>query len=478
VGGDDTIDSDADQTTGRTDPVTLAIGETKTDIDAGVEDPRTGAIGDRVWIDANGNGQQDLGEDGKSGVTVQLIAGGMVIATTTTDANGEYLFDGLGAGDYQVRFGGADGFVFTTADSGADDSDSDADQTTGETGTISLGLGETDLTVDAGLVEDNDAPTPDDDMAKTCVTDAVTVDALANDDDPDGDALTITAVGGQAIAEGGSVVIDGVTVSLIGGKLVFDGSAAAALVDLNVGEEATLAYSYTVSDGTAAAVASIEVTFCGSAETLDELYESLPTSASYQLRTDSIALPLDGSAFDIRIDGTGDARFDGVTFDRAYCLSYLDPAAATEDFATAPTNTADILAGTDTSAFSPAQVSIANGQTAANNLDLINWLVAQDFVGANGAAVDGQFTDWEIQRAIWELTDGVNTDFLSGISPDFGNNADVDYLVGQAIANGEGFTQDIGGIVTLIVNPNPATSVNSQPFIIAINAADYDCLCG
>ena len=32
----------------------------------------TGAIGDRVWIDADGDGVQDPGEAGLAGVTVQL----------------------------------------------------------------------------------------------------------------------------------------------------------------------------------------------------------------------------------------------------------------------------------------------------------------------------------------------------------------------------------------------------------------------
>lgn len=482
VGGDDAIDSDAIGLGGGLSQITgivVTAGNDTPDNDAGVTDPKTGAIGDRVWIDANGNGEQDLGEDGKAGVSVSLIAGGLVIATTTTDANGNYLFDGLGAGDYKVLFGEVDDFVFTTQDAGGlDDSDSDADPTTGETGTITLGVGEVNLTVDAGLVAVNDPPTPEDDMGKGCVTDPVTVDALANDSDPEGDSLTITAVNGLAIAEGGSVSVDGVTVSLVGGQLVFDGSSAAALVALNLGEQATTSYSYTVSDGVNAAIASIDVTWCGSAETLEELYASLPTFGSYQVITSSIAAPFGTDAFDIRIDGTGDVRLDGVIFERAYCLSYYDAAAATEDFGTAPVNTADILAGTDTSAFSPTQKSFANGLAAADNLDLINWLIAQDFVGANAAAVDGQFTDWEIQRAIWELTDKQNTDFMSGIDPAFGNNADVDWLVAEALANGEGFTPEMSGMVTLILDPNPASATNSQPFIVAFNAPDYDCLCG
>ncbi|MCP5240234.1 MAG: carboxypeptidase regulatory-like domain-containing protein [Zoogloeaceae bacterium] len=62
-------------------------------------------IGDRVWLDANKNGIQDAGEAGVSGVTARLVdADGNVVATATTDANGNYLFDGLTPGQYRVDF--------------------------------------------------------------------------------------------------------------------------------------------------------------------------------------------------------------------------------------------------------------------------------------------------------------------------------------------------------------------------------------
>ncbi|MFY7886366.1 MAG: SdrD B-like domain-containing protein, partial [Dolichospermum sp.] len=50
-------------------------------------------IGNRVWLDTNGDGIQDAGEAAISGVTVQLLNSvGTVIATATTDANGNYYF--------------------------------------------------------------------------------------------------------------------------------------------------------------------------------------------------------------------------------------------------------------------------------------------------------------------------------------------------------------------------------------------------
>jgi uncharacterized repeat protein (TIGR01451 family) len=76
----------------------------------------TGAIGDRLWIDANGNGLQDPGEPGLYNVSVQLLTPGVdgilgtaddvVAATTTSNYCGNYIFDGLAAGAYTVRVNG------------------------------------------------------------------------------------------------------------------------------------------------------------------------------------------------------------------------------------------------------------------------------------------------------------------------------------------------------------------------------------
>ena len=60
--------------------------------DAGLRSAAAAAIGDRVWLDANGNGIQDTGEPGVGGVAVSLLNGTTVVATTTTDATGAYSF--------------------------------------------------------------------------------------------------------------------------------------------------------------------------------------------------------------------------------------------------------------------------------------------------------------------------------------------------------------------------------------------------
>lgn len=111
------------------------------------------SIGDRVWLDSNLNGIQDIGECGVSGVTVKLKnSGGSVIATTTTNASGNYSFTGLAAGTYVVQFVLPSGYGFTLADVGTNDGvDSDANASTGLTGTYTLAAGQSNTTVDAGL---------------------------------------------------------------------------------------------------------------------------------------------------------------------------------------------------------------------------------------------------------------------------------------------------------------------------------------
>ncbi|MEM9496144.1 MAG: SdrD B-like domain-containing protein, partial [Pseudomonadota bacterium] len=114
----DDLDSDLFQSTGMSGVFHIANGQT-VDIDGGIvppAQPQGGSIGDRVWFDTDRDGVQDAGENGAAGVTVQLKdAAGNVLQTTTTDANGNYLFDNLDAGQYTIGVIAPTGFDFTTA---------------------------------------------------------------------------------------------------------------------------------------------------------------------------------------------------------------------------------------------------------------------------------------------------------------------------------------------------------------------------
>ncbi len=148
------IDSNANQTTGLTAPVTLTAGQTDLTIDAGLV-AQPAELGDYVWFDSNANGLQDTGETGVAGVTVDLLnaTGTSVLGVTTTNATGYYYFSDLAPGTYDVQFFAPTGDNFTITSAGTNRAiDSNANQTTGLTAPVTLTAGQTDLTIDAGLV--------------------------------------------------------------------------------------------------------------------------------------------------------------------------------------------------------------------------------------------------------------------------------------------------------------------------------------
>jgi len=126
-----------------------------------------GAIGDRVWLDVDGDGLQDcdqnpsspwgaICEPGVDGVSVTLLNGdGVVLTTTTTAHGGYYSFTNLAAGTYVVSFTLPSGYLFTLTDvsgNSQDGLDSDASSITGATDQIALTVGAFSLNVDAGLL--------------------------------------------------------------------------------------------------------------------------------------------------------------------------------------------------------------------------------------------------------------------------------------------------------------------------------------
>jgi len=152
-GADDAVDSDANTATGQTETTTLSPGENDLNWDAGLY--QLASLGDYVWNDLDGDGIQDGGETGIESVTVNLYDGtNTLIDTTTTDANGLYLFENLTPGDYYVEFVPPAGFAISPQDQGANDAvDSDANSATGQTATTTLTAGENDLSWDAGLYQ-------------------------------------------------------------------------------------------------------------------------------------------------------------------------------------------------------------------------------------------------------------------------------------------------------------------------------------
>ncbi|MEZ5057702.1 MAG: SdrD B-like domain-containing protein [Saprospiraceae bacterium] len=137
--GNGSNDSDPNPITGTTNTFQFhPIDGDNNDIDAGYYKP-TGSLGGYVWEDANENGIQNNGENPIEDVVVQLQGNtGNVLATTSTDGNGNYTFSNLQAGIYRIAFITPSGYVITIQNAGNGNNDSDPNQNTGITNNISF----------------------------------------------------------------------------------------------------------------------------------------------------------------------------------------------------------------------------------------------------------------------------------------------------------------------------------------------------
>jgi protocatechuate 3,4-dioxygenase beta subunit len=147
-------DSDPVVANGRTASVTLAAGEHNPTIDAGYSSTLA-SIGDYVWSDLDRDGEQDAGEPGIQGVTVNLYNNlNVLVGTTMTNGVGYYHFGDLQPGTYSIEFPTTlgNGHVLTVANNSADDVDSDADTTTGKTTTVVLTAAQNYPDFDAGYL--------------------------------------------------------------------------------------------------------------------------------------------------------------------------------------------------------------------------------------------------------------------------------------------------------------------------------------
>ena len=85
------------------------------------------SVGNFVWNDLDRDGIQDVGEPGIAGVTLTITKAdgspvtdiyGNAVTTTTTDANGHYLFANLPPGSYKVTVTNPAGYIPTLTGAG------------------------------------------------------------------------------------------------------------------------------------------------------------------------------------------------------------------------------------------------------------------------------------------------------------------------------------------------------------------------
>ena len=173
-----------------TNPIELHASPSKAGVNPVTLFRVSSAIGDYVWLDADRDGEQDLGEPGLANVTLSLHgdpdgdgdpSDGAELATTTTDLYGQYLFPQLGTGNYVVQLTDHNGvLVGLSLTSGG----------TYPAGSITLGRDEQYLDADFGY-----APS---DLTKAAIGDYVWSDA-----------------GNDGIQDAGEPAIGGVTIDLL-----------------------------------------------------------------------------------------------------------------------------------------------------------------------------------------------------------------------------------------------------------------------
>ncbi|WP_412520624.1 SdrD B-like domain-containing protein [Staphylococcus simulans] len=110
-------------------------------------------IGDYAWIDADADGIQGAQEQPLANVKIELSQNGKTISTTTTDANGKYLFTNVANGTYELNYESPEGYTPTQSQAG-EDSAVDSNNIPGE---VTINNAD-DLTVDVGYLVD--LPTP------------------------------------------------------------------------------------------------------------------------------------------------------------------------------------------------------------------------------------------------------------------------------------------------------------------------------
>jgi hypothetical protein len=98
------------------------------------------------------------------------------------------------------------------------------------------------------------------------------------------------------------------------------------------------------------------------------------------------------------------------------------------------------------------------------NLDLVNWIINQGYVGSPSQGGFGIFTYGDVQRAIWELVE--DNQSTSGLGP--WSQARVNEILADAYAYGEDFVPDCDEIVAVILNPISGGGTQQQVTIAQI----------
>ena len=161
-GIDKRLDSDMNPVTLLTEQTLLTPLENDITFDAGFyrrgatsADAVPSSIGNRVWLDLDGDGYQDIGEGGIQSVVVKLYnQDGELVTVTQTDSTGTYLFRSVIPGTYYIEFVLPDErYIFSPQNPKfVNTSNSDVNPQIGRTSAIEIEAGVATVSWDAGMI--------------------------------------------------------------------------------------------------------------------------------------------------------------------------------------------------------------------------------------------------------------------------------------------------------------------------------------
>lgn len=176
--------------TASTAPMTVAAGDSRTDIDVGVVG--VGTVSGRVWEDSAYDGRMEDSERGVSGARVELVnaATGETAASAETDEDGSYAIGFARKGEYALRVTLPDGHIFTRSGESAIDN---VDGGAAQTGAFTLAMGESQENLLVGAI------------VPACIAGRVAIDqngdGACGADEPGLEGAVVTAMqGGTVVA--------------------------------------------------------------------------------------------------------------------------------------------------------------------------------------------------------------------------------------------------------------------------------------
>ncbi|WP_128636333.1 beta strand repeat-containing protein [Bradyrhizobium lupini] len=222
-----------------------------------------------ITLDVRGN---DSDVDGDTLTITQINGTGIVTGATVSVTGGTVTLNANGTLTFTpaANYNGSPSFTYTVSD--------------GNGGTATA-------TVNGTVSPVNDVPVAVNDTFTTPEDTAITFDVRSNDTDADGDPLTVTAINGTEITAGQSITITGGAVRLdADGRLSFTP---------NANYNGPISFTYTLSDATASANATVTGTVTP--------VNDAPTSADISISTPE-DIPFTGTLVATDVDG------DTITF--------------------------------------------------------------------------------------------------------------------------------------------------------------------